>query len=163
MTGSPTLTDQSALTHALLSAHRGWEQLFKFADLCVQKKCFEEALEIYEAALERTITLIEKIEHALDLKIPVLEAFTRTTQAMARLYEKIHLPEEAERLLLTHYISLQKMMETLSAPLLVRDLARQEIFRSREQLVDLYHRHQVPNKAHVHEGRCRKIYYSLLA
>lgn len=151
------------ISHALLAAHKGWEQLFKFADLCVQKKCFEEALEIYEEALERTITLLEKIEVAIDLKIPVLETFTRTTQAMAGLYEKIHLPEEAERLLLTHYISLEKMMETLSAPLLVRDLARQEIFRSKEHLVDLYRRHEVHDKAQLHEGRCRKIYYSLLA
>jgi|GEM_PF-5541335 hypothetical protein len=143
--------------------HRTWTELIVQANQHKVQGLFDQALELYTKALEEVIHLVEVIELAIELKIPALHHFTLTTQSLAETYESISLPDEAERLLLTHFICLKKITQCLKTPLVIRDLARQEIYHSRRYLIDLYNRNERKERAEIHAQRCHELYYSLLA
>lgn len=143
--------------------HRNWTELIVQANQHKVQGLFDQALDLYTKALEEVIHLVEVIELTIELKIPAFHHFTLTTQSLAEIYESISLPEEAERLLLTHFICLKKITQCFKTPLQIRDLARQEIYHSRQYLVDLYNRNENKERADTHAQRCHELYYSLLA
>lgn len=143
--------------------HRNWTELIVQANQHKVQGLSEQALDLYTKALEEVIHLVEVIELTIELKIPALHHFTLTTQSLAEIYESIDLPEEAERLLLTHFICLKKITQCLKTPLAIRDLARQEIYHSRQYLIELYNRTERQERGKFHARRCRELYYTLLA
>lgn len=143
--------------------HRNWTELIVEANQNKVQGFFDQALDLYTKALEEVIHLVEVIELTIELKIPAFHHFTLTTQSLAETYETIDLPDEAERLLLTHFICLKKITQCLKTPLVIRDLARQEIYHSRQYLIELYNRNQREERAQIHSKRCHELYYSLLA
>lgn len=143
--------------------HRNWTELIVQANQHKVQGFFDQALDFYTKALEEVIHLVEVIELTIELNIPTLHHFTLTTQSLAETYESISLPEEAERLLLTHFVCLKKISQCLKTPLKIRDLARQEIYHSRQYLIGLYNRNERKEHAEIHSKRCHELYYSLLA
>lgn len=146
-----------------VEAHRHWLSLLIKARIKEGKYLFSESCELYEEALQTAIGLIERIEESLSYKIKAFRHFSVTTRYLANLYESLSLTDEAERLLVTHFIFLKKVVEHHEAPLAVRDQARIELYESRELLGSMYQRRGKTERAQEHRERCRDLYYTLLA
>jgi hypothetical protein len=152
----------SSLEATPIDVHRHWLRLLLSGHKKKAEHLFLEACDLYEDALSAAIGLVERIEDALICGIQAFKHFTQSTRSLAELYEELDLIQEAEHLLITHFVFLKKVVEERSTPLHVRDQARQELFQSKELLSSIYERQGKFTLAGQHRERCHGLYFSLL-
>lgn len=145
-----------------IDVHRHWLRHLITGHRKKAENLYLEACDRYEDAMQAAIGLVERIEDSLAYQIQAFKHFTMTTQSLAELYEQLNLVAEAEHLLITHFVFLQKVVEEDETPLYVRDQARQELFQSKELLSSIYERQGKHHLATLHRKRCHGLYFSLL-